>query len=149
MSGDFSVNVDPALIAYLEDRIKGVFGRDAASERRSARLTRRMRLALEQARSVKCVGMDRPIAIQAIYQPIGLQTDFTERSHTRLDTDIHRLMAVRDSKTKELVGTDGIIYAGPGRGKSTLLNIGDRKSTRLNSSHLRYTTLFRSPIFIV
>src|ERR1017187_2688656 len=122
MSGDFSVNVDPALIAYLEDRIKGVFGRDAASERRSARLTRRMRLALEQARSVKCVGMDRPIAIQAIYQPIGLQTDFTERSHTRLDTDIHRLMAVRDSKTKELVGTDGIIYAGPGRGKSTLLN---------------------------
>jgi replication-associated recombination protein RarA len=39
-----------------------------------------------------------------------------------LDTDIYRLMAIRDSKTKELVGTDGIIYAGPGRGKSTLMN---------------------------
>jgi hypothetical protein len=74
MGGDISFNLDPALFAYVEDRIKASFGRDAASTSWSARLTKRMRLALEYARFVKCVGMDRAVPIQEIYQPIGLQT---------------------------------------------------------------------------
>ena len=116
MSGDLSVAVDGSALAYIEDRVKGLFGKDQAKVDWNHRLSRRMRLALEQAKYVKCVGMDSPVPIDAIYQPLSLCTKSEIRRTAvakTLRTDVHKLLQNR---------SDAIIYAGPGRGKSTLLN---------------------------
>jgi hypothetical protein len=121
MGANVKFSIDPAVLLYLEDRIKGVFGHDAETKDWNDRLGRRMLLAAEQARFVKCVGMDRPNPIDEIYQPIGLRTAPSERYKRALQTDVWKLLDFRDDKTNE-IGRDGIIFAGPGRGKSTLLN---------------------------
>jgi len=99
--GDVKLSLDPALIAYVEDRVKSLFGYDAETNDWNDRLARRMLLAAEQARFVKCVGMDRPIPIDDIYQPIGLKTAAGERYQRALQTDIWRLIQFRDKQTNE------------------------------------------------
>jgi hypothetical protein len=115
LSGDLSVSLEGSALAYIEDRVKALFGKDQATVGWNQLLARRMRLALEQARWVKCVGMDSPVAIDAIYQPLSIRIGMQGRSPSSraLQTDVLKLMQR---------SADAVIFAGPGRGKSTLLN---------------------------
>jgi hypothetical protein len=105
LSGDVSVDLGSGL-PYLEDRIRTLFGRDADTLEWSSRLHTRLRFALEQSRSIQCIGMPDPISIEAIYQPLRLQ------SRRSGDTDAFELIRGKQN---------AIVFAGPGRGKSTLL----------------------------
>ena len=86
------------------DRLLGLVGKDATTIEWRNRLERRIRVGLEQACWVQCVGMSRPLAIHSIYQPVKLRTS--------PPVDVFSLINRQ---------TDGIIMAGPGRGKTTLL----------------------------
>src|SRR5947209_17977447 len=102
-----------SLLAYAEERTRRWFGKDGETLDWLNRLHRRSKIALEQAAWVQCVGMERPIRIAEIYQPIQLEGAEGYRSGVRGRTDVFTLL---DQKR------DGIIFAGPGRGKTTLLN---------------------------
>lgn len=105
MNGDVSVDFGSALF-YLEDRIRTLFGKDPETQAWTHKLHQQLRSALEQARWVQCVGMPEPIPIEAIYQPLNL----IARSR---ETDVFELIRQQEN---------AIVFAGPGRGKSTLLN---------------------------
>src|ERR1044071_819924 len=103
---DVSVNLGIGnLVPYLVERISTLFGKDPDSVDWTLRLARRIRIGMEQARWVQCVGMARPLPISEIYQPIRLQTPPTTDVLSLLDKNI-----------------SGLIFAGPGCGKTTLLN---------------------------
>ena len=111
MGEGVSVDLGSAL-PYLEDRLMRLFGKDAATKDWNDRLTRRMRRAGDQAARVQCIGMDRPISIANIYQPLRLRTH-SEWTQKPLFTDLFTLL------DKE---SDAAIFAGPGRGKTTLVS---------------------------
>jgi hypothetical protein len=98
---------------YLEERTRRFFGKDTETLDWQSRLNRRIKISLEQAASIQCVGMEHPIGIEKIYQPIGLEGKEGYRSGSRSRTDILTLIELE---------RDGIIFAGPGRGKTTVLN---------------------------
>ena len=102
MNGDISVNLDVAgLLAYAEDRLLGLFGKDAWSRERKAWFKNRTLVTARRTEHVKCVGMDMPVRLDAIYQPARLQS----RSRGRVSAaDLHRNLV------------DAVILAGPGRG---------------------------------
>jgi hypothetical protein len=105
MGPDISLHLG-SLASYFEDLARRTFGTDAETLDWNARLSRRTRLAAEQAKWVQCVGMAQPIRIENIYQPIDVES--FGRSVT-----IQNLLEA---------STSSIIFAGPGFGKSTLLN---------------------------
>ena len=106
MSGDVSVDIGSAL-GYIEDRVRGFFGKDPETQEWNQRLKDRLRYAVEQARWVQCIGMSEPIPIAAIYQPLLLDSETTGTSDA--------LELIRKGKS-------AVVFAGPGRGKSTLLS---------------------------
>ena len=112
MSEGVSIDIG-SLASYLEERTRRLFGKDPETLDWLSRLRRRSKTALEQAAWVQCVGMERPIRIGEIYQPIQLEGKEGYRSGVRGRTDIFLVLAQQ---------RDGIIFAGPGRGKTTLLN---------------------------
>jgi hypothetical protein len=107
MYGDVSIDVGAEALYYLEDRIRALFGKDEATQTWNATLHQRLRSSLEQAKWVQCIGMAEPIPIESIYQPLKLSTPHSGA------TDVFEL--IRDGKS-------AVVLAGPGRGKSTLLN---------------------------
>jgi hypothetical protein len=102
-----------SLATYLEDGIRSLFGKDPETIDWINRLRRRTKVALDQAAWVQCVGMERPIPIADIYQPITLEGKEAYRSRARSNANILTLLEQQ---------RDGIIFAGPGRGKTTLLS---------------------------
>ena len=112
MSEGVSIDIG-SLASYLEERTRRLFGKDSETLDWLSRLHRRSKIALEQAAWVQCVGMERPIRIGEIYQPIQLEGKEGYRSGVRGRTDVFLLLEQQ---------RDGVIFAGPGRGKTTLLN---------------------------
>jgi hypothetical protein len=55
-------------VPYIIDRTMAVFGKDVASAEWKVNIERIVRLSVEQASTVQCVGMARPIPIADIYQ---------------------------------------------------------------------------------
>ncbi len=109
------ISIDIGSLAnYLEDRTRRIFGKDVDTLDWIGRLNRRSKVAVGQAAWVQCVGMDRPIRIQDIYQPIKVQSQHDWTDPSRIGrSDVLTLIKQR---------TDAVIFAGPGRGKTTLLN---------------------------
>ena len=113
MSEGISIELG-SLANYLEDRTRRMFGKDADTLDWLNRLQRRGKIGLEQAGWVQCVGMEKPIRIDQIYQPIDLEGNYDGAvSNTRGRTNVFTLL--KQEK-------DAVIFAGPGRGKTTLLN---------------------------
>jgi predicted NACHT family NTPase len=104
---NFSIDLG-LLITYAEDRILGIFGKDVLSSQQKEQLQRLMELAVQRAASVMCIGMDRPIPIEDIYQPTRLQSRQLGYSF-----DLKGLLSQK---------RNAAIFAGPGRGKTTFLH---------------------------
>ena len=96
-------------VPYLVDSVLSLFGKDVDSRQWQSTLDRLARLSAQQASHVQCVGMREPIPIQDIYQPLGICV--SKGRETKRVT------------FEELInGESSIIFAGPGRGKTTLLH---------------------------
>jgi hypothetical protein len=108
MSDGISIDVGSA-VPFLVDGLLSVFGKDAVSVEWREKLHRLVKLSVEQASFVQCVGMVKPVPIADIYQPTALIRPDLENRATSIDNLV-----------KE--GEDAIIFAGPGRGKTTLLH---------------------------
>ena len=105
MAEFFSIDFG-AVLPILIERVLSLFNKDPELEEWKERFSRRIQLSMEEAYSVQCVGMRKPIPIIDIYQ------------------QLHLLNPSRETVTVESVfrsGDDAIIFAGPGRGKTTLL----------------------------
>jgi len=135
MPGDVSLDIGGALY-YIEDRIKGLFGKDPDTVQWNQRLYRRAKTAIEQARYIQCIGMSQPVPIEQIYQPLHLR--FWKDGEPK-ETDAVTLV-------KE--GQSGIIFAGPGAGKSTLMNRLCIELLRLGSS-APFLFILRTPNAVV
>src|SRR5260221_7083079 len=108
MSGDFSVDIGSAL-PYLEEKIRGWFGQDAEHRGAKKLLAKLVGEEAHDASRVKIVGMEKPLPIQHVYQPLGLSTERLSEQQI----DFGELVAR---------GVDAVIFGGPGRGKTTLFH---------------------------
>jgi hypothetical protein len=108
MNGDISVNVDLAsLFSYLEDRVRSIFGKSEEAQRAEENLGRQVRLETERAQWIRCIGMHDPVPLRDIYQPTRLQSP-----------KVGKVYASDVLKGRQNI----VIYAGPGRGKTTFLH---------------------------
>jgi hypothetical protein len=105
---DVSIDVGSA-IPYLVDRVLTLFGKDQEAKDISDRLTKQCSVAVRYASTVQCVGMDRPIPIQNIYQPSRLLK--SEHDTSTSEIQIWQLL-----KAKQ----DFIVRAHAGHGKTVL-----------------------------
>jgi len=105
--GDVSLDFG-SLASFVEDHVLKFFGKDPETAEWNSRLSRRLRLSIQHAQSVQCVGMAWPVNIQSIYQPLDLHQKDSNRSLSIWDL-FERL-------------SSAVIFAGPGFGKSTLLS---------------------------
>ncbi|MGA2434433.1 MAG: hypothetical protein ABSG25_04025 [Bryobacteraceae bacterium] len=104
MSGDVSVDLG-SVLRYAEDRLRSLFGTDATTLEWNQRLARRIRAAVEQSRWIQCIGMSQPVPIEHIYQQLKIQNH----------REVSEVWSLLEEKR------DAVLFAGPGRGKSTLL----------------------------
>lgn len=109
MNGDVSIDLGSA-VPYAVERVLALFGRDAISVAAKERLSASIRLAVEQASRVQCIGMDRPVPLDDIYQPTMLKAgEFSADGPFDVLSLLER-------------PTDAVILAGPGAGKTTLMH---------------------------
>lgn len=127
-----SVKLDASALTYLGNKAKSLFGKDSASMDFAAWLEDLQSTAITQARSVKCVGMHKPIEFHSIYQPTSLvirsplgtrdtyaHQDRVSRSIAASHAMAYKAINIEDFLSRE---DDAIIYAGPGWGKTTFLH---------------------------
>jgi hypothetical protein len=73
LMGDSPISLDlGSLASYAEDRLRHWFGKDEETEAWNKQFKKRWQNALEQGRSVQCIGMHRPVPIEQIYQPVAV-----------------------------------------------------------------------------
>jgi hypothetical protein len=120
MGDGFSIDMGSAL-PYIVESVLKMFGKDAASAHWRSRLTQLIKLSLQEASLVQCVGMPEPIPIERIYQKTTIRLPYGDKT-----VDIDWLIKQ---------GQDALIFAGPGCGKTTLL-------------HWTYIRLLRDPKYL-
>ncbi len=103
------INIDldlPGLLGYLEAHIRSLFGESEKTKDSERELLRQVRMETERASWVRVVGMEKAVSLKSIYQP----------SNIRLSEGPVPISTLLDSSD------DAIIFAGPGRGKTTFLH---------------------------
>src|SRR4051812_17423448 len=107
MTDGFSIDLGSAL-AYLEDKLSELFGKDAFSQDAAELLSRQTRLAVRDASVVQIVGMEKPVSIADIYQPTRLKRQWSD-----LTSDFAKLVST---------GKSAVVFGRPGAGKTVLLH---------------------------
>ena len=132
MSG-FSIDLDlGSALPYLEEKVKGFFGKDFASQEAASWLTGLQNTALTQSRSVQCIGMHKPVPFEDIYQPTTLvikgaiqpqQETYAYQDRVARSMVASRALSSRHVDVERFLESpeDAIIFAGPGWGKTTFL----------------------------
>jgi hypothetical protein len=100
MSDGISIDLGSA-VPYIMEGLLGVFGKDSLSGEWRTQIHKIVKLSVDQASFVQCVGMAKPIPISNIYQPTNLVRPEPEKPRTTIEQLL-----------KE--GSDAIILAGPG-----------------------------------
>jgi hypothetical protein len=131
MSDGVTVDVGAAY-PYIEQRVLQIFGKDAASTAERDWLKSLHDTAALQTSRVQCVGMSNPVPFEAIYQPTHLfrkgvrraSTAFTHESRTQRSFLAAQAQTFKPISLDDLLslGEDGIIFAGPGWGKTTFMS---------------------------
>ncbi len=60
-------------LPWVEEKIRRLFGKDAATLEQKTLLKQLHEIAVEMTRSVQCIGMSKPISFEKIYQPTRLR----------------------------------------------------------------------------
>lgn len=108
METDFSIDIT-SVIPLAINKVLSYLGKDPANEKARKSLEKNIKLSIERASHVQCVGMDKPIPIQKIYQ----QTKITNNIYSDKTFDFTDLVYSKIS---------AVIMGGPGSGKTTLLH---------------------------
>jgi hypothetical protein len=103
--GLYEIHLDHA-VEYLVEGLLRLIGKDDLTKAKRERISRIIRVASEEAASVQCIGMHKPIPIEKIYQPKYL----TGAGET---IDIPKLLNAH---------RDAVVFGRPGQGKTTLLH---------------------------
>jgi hypothetical protein len=72
LGGEISIDLGSA-IPYLLDEVLGFFGKDAGTTTWREHLQNHIKVGLEYASWVQCIGMEKPLPIAEIYQPTRLK----------------------------------------------------------------------------
>lgn len=132
--GDIGVNISLAdTLPYLEQRFLGIFGKDAESVELATWFKSLQTTATKMAAEVQCVGMQRPIPFQGIYQPTRLiikgrasdtRESFSYQDRTARSITAAKLIEGRSVSVQQFLDRrhDALIFAGPGWGKTTFLH---------------------------
>jgi len=117
---------------YIEQRVLQIFDKDAASVAEREWLKSLHETAAHQASRVQCVGMSNPVPFEAIYQPTHLfrkgvrrtSSEFAYESRTQRSILAEQVQTFQPISLDDLLslGEDGIIFAGPGWGKTTFVS---------------------------
>lgn len=128
-------------LPWVEEKVRGLFGRDAATLEQKALLKQLHETAVEMTRSVQCIGMSKPIPFEKIYQPTRLRvrSGFRISDAAAFYSQNRQAQAIALARSEEfntvLVQTflespeNAIIFAGPGWGKTTFLHYIFRKTS--------------------
>lgn len=135
MSDGITIDVGSAY-PYLENRVLGLFGKDACSSEWAKVIKNLVRTSNEESETIQCPGMSKPIPIADLYQP----THLVPKSDG-VTEEVNFDDLVREK-------SDAIIFAGAGWGKTTLLHwIYQRTATSHEIVPLLFT-LRRPDVFI-
>src|SRR5271157_3858308 len=130
----FSIDLGDSL-PYFEDRIRAIFGKDAASLDLANWFRQLQSTAAKQTSVVYCVGMHRPVPFESIYQPTRLtikgrprRSEDTE-SYSFVDKAARSIALGLEMDQHSIsipdfmaTGEDAVIFSGPGWGKTTFLH---------------------------
>jgi hypothetical protein len=134
MADGITISLGDAL-PYFEEKFLRLIGKDHETEDLKSWFRSLQTTALEQTAFVKCVGMQRAIPFENIYQPTRLYLGpeavekVVSRSYAHHNRVSRSLVAARMLEERSLTADellqkdeDAIIYAKPGWGKTTLLH---------------------------
>ncbi|HEY0758631.1 MAG TPA: hypothetical protein VGD59_05170 [Acidisarcina sp.] len=117
---------------YIEQRVLQIIGKDAASTEERDWLKSLHETAVNQTSRVQCVGMANPVPFESIYQPTHLFRKGVRRTSTNFEhvSRTQRSLLAAQFETFQPIGLiellalgeDGIIFAGPGWGKTTFMS---------------------------
>lgn len=105
--GSVKVDVGPYLI-YLTERALSLLRGSRLSTSEEKGITDFIQRAVKRAATLQCIGMSHPVSLNSIYQPTQLVS-----RHDGTPLEAGDLLAAH---------SNAIIFAGPGRGKTTLLH---------------------------
>lgn len=132
--GGMSLKLDiGSALPYLEEKAKGLFGKDFATQEAVSWLTGLQNTALTHTRAVQCVGMHKPVPFDDIYQPTTLvikgvpqkqQETYAYQDRVARSIVASRTLSYKPVNVEQFLASpeDAIIFAGPGWGKSTFLH---------------------------
>lgn len=110
MPGDVSVEFGDVL-RYGEEKFREFFGKDYKSLEFKKLLDRRVLKSLKKASFVQCIGMEKPIPLEKLYQPVLLN----ESLYSETTKPLKPLDIVKN-------GESGAIFGSPGSGKTILMH---------------------------
>jgi hypothetical protein len=146
-------------LPWAEDKIRALFGKDHLTLQRKAWLKQLHDTAVEMTRSVQCVGMQKPVPFEKIYQPTklrvrsGLDISTAEAFHGQNRSAQSIALARYHSMDTVSVESflespeNAVIFAGPGWGKTTFLHYIFRQKN-LNSGLYTVLIALRRPTAI-
>lgn len=130
---ELKVDIGSAL-PYVEEKLRGLFGRDFATLEERYWLAQLHDTALSLTSSVQCVGMHRPVPFDKIYQPtkIKVRSGINIQAAASFHTQNRMAQSIAYARSREIVhasveqflqsAENAIIFAGPGWGKTTFLH---------------------------
>lgn len=142
-------------LPWAEEKIRGLFGKDQLTLQRKAFRKQLHDTAAEMTRSVQCIGMQKPVPFEKIYQPTRLRVrsglDISRAAAFHEQNRIAQSIAVARSQSLATVSVEdclvspenAIVFAGPGWGKTTFLHHIFRRVTSGSNLYAVLITLRR------
>jgi hypothetical protein len=132
---DSGITIDlGSALPWAEEKVRSLFGKDQITLQRKSFLKQLHETAIEMTRTVQCIGMQKPVPFEKIYQPTRLRVRsgldistaaaFHEQNRAARSIALarsHELTTVSVEKFLESP-ENAIVSAGPGWGKTTFLH---------------------------
>ncbi len=132
---DTPINIDlGSALPWVEDKIRGLFGKDYVTLEHKALLKQLHETAVEMTRSVQCIGMHKPVPFEKIYQPTRLRVrsglDISTAAAFQAQNRIAQSIAIARGQSMNAVTVEdfldspenAVVFAGPGWGKTTFIH---------------------------
>ncbi len=128
-------------LPWAEEKVRSLFGRDQITLERKAFLKQLHDTAVEMTRFVQCIGMQKPVPFEKIYQPTKLRVRsgfdistaaaFHEQNRIAKSIILARSHELTTVSVEDFLASpeNAVVFAGPGWGKTTFLHHIFRRKT--------------------